>query len=104
MKDHNGVTGNGGETVKLDEILGHRPASVPFTLLHTGSSSAVTAEAYNSDAEGGETGGINDGKKFKCGNQYYCIIHDLDLLMRTDGSDIQVPLSVDSTLLPPECA
>jgi len=68
VKDHNGVTGNGRKTVKfynkLDEILGHRPASVPFALLDAGSSSSVAAEAYNSDAEEGETGGTNDGKKY----------------------------------------
>ena len=33
VKDHNGVTGNGRKTFKfydkLDEILGHRPSSVP---------------------------------------------------------------------------
>ena len=39
IKDHNGVTGNGRKTFKffqqLDEILGHRPASVPEVLLDT---------------------------------------------------------------------
>lgn len=40
VKDHDGVTGNGWKTVKfynkLDEILGHRTASVPFALLQVG--------------------------------------------------------------------
>jgi len=31
--------------------------------MDAGSSSSVAAEAYNSDAEEGETGGINNGKK-----------------------------------------
>ena len=39
IKDHNDVTGNGRKTFKffhqLDEILGHRPASVPEVLLDT---------------------------------------------------------------------
>ena len=44
VKDHNGETGKGGKHVfcrELDDILGHRPASVPTALLDTGSSSTV---------------------------------------------------------------
>ena len=38
-KDHNGITGNGRKTFKfynhLDQILGHRPASVPSIVVDT---------------------------------------------------------------------
>ena len=40
VKDHNGETGHGRKTCRfykeLDRILGHRPASVPASLLDTG--------------------------------------------------------------------
>ena len=40
MKDNNGETGRGRKTCRfyreLDNILGHRPASVPAALLDTG--------------------------------------------------------------------
>jgi hypothetical protein len=46
VKDHNGETGKGRKTCKfyeeLDDILGHRPASVPSVLLDTGTSSNST--------------------------------------------------------------
>ena len=67
VKDHNGATGNGRKTFKLfkklDEILGHRPASVPSVLVDAGSSTSSTAlaESQDSDAEEGETGN-GDGK------------------------------------------
>ena len=39
VKDNNGETGRGRKTCsELDSILGHRPASVPTTLLDTGNS------------------------------------------------------------------
>ena len=51
VKDHNGETGRGRKTCKffdeLDEILGHRPASVPTTLLDTGTSNPVESEEEN---------------------------------------------------------
>lgn len=59
MKDHNGVTGNGRKTFKfydkLDEILGHRPASAPNFLVDTGHGTA-NAQSQESDAEGGTDG------------------------------------------------
>ena len=57
MKDHNGVTGNGRKTFKifkkLDEILGHCPASAPAVLLDAGSSNLSTTkeDAEESDSE-----------------------------------------------------
>ena len=57
VKDHNGVTGNGRKTFKffkkLDEILGHRPASAPAVLLDAGSSNLSTTkeDAEESDSE-----------------------------------------------------
>ena len=57
VKDYNGVTGNVRKSFKfyqkLDEILGHRPASSPAVLLDTGSSTLTTteADAEESDSE-----------------------------------------------------
>ena len=55
VKDNNGETGRGRKTCKfyreLDAILGHRPASVPTSLLDTGNSSTLeesTEEAATS--------------------------------------------------------
>ena len=52
MRNHNGVTGNGRKTFKffkkLNEIIGHHPASAPAVLLDAGSSSLSTTKA---DAE-----------------------------------------------------
>ena len=62
IKDHNGVTGNGRKTFKfynkLDEILGHRPASAPAFLVDTGSptNGTTTAQLQESDAEGERDG------------------------------------------------
>ena len=46
VKDHNGETGRGRITCKfykeLDNILGHRPASVPTILLDAGTAQAIT--------------------------------------------------------------
>ena len=55
IKDHNGETGRGRKTCKfykeLDRILGHRPASVPASLLDTGDSSSTLAESQESEEE-----------------------------------------------------
>ena len=63
VKDHNGVTGNGRKSfkfyTKLDEILGHRPASAPTALVDTGSPSFSTPLAEETDVEEGETEGKN---------------------------------------------
>ena len=55
-KDHNGQTGRGRKVCKfyreLDNILGHRPASVPAVLLDTGttnSSSSSSTENLQGD-------------------------------------------------------
>ena len=56
------MTGNGRKTFKfynkLDEILGHRPASAPTFLVDTGSPShgTTTAQLQDSDTEGGTDG------------------------------------------------
>ena len=53
VKDHNGETGKGRKTClfyrELDEILGHRPASVPTALLDTGSTSTVLESQESSE-------------------------------------------------------
>ena len=55
IKDHNGETGRGRKTCKfykeLDRILGHRPASVPSSLLDTGDSSSTLVESQDSEEE-----------------------------------------------------
>ena len=55
IKDHNGETGRGRKSCKffkeLDRILGHRPASVPSSLLDTGESSSTHAESEESEEE-----------------------------------------------------
>lgn len=55
VKDHNGVTGNGRKTFKfykkLDEILGHCPASTPPVLLDAGSSSLNRTEADTEESD-----------------------------------------------------
>ena len=63
VKDHNGVTGNGRKSFKfyqkLDEILGHRPASAPAVVLDAGSSTlpATEADTEEGDSEEGEMHG-----------------------------------------------
>ena len=55
VKDHNGETGRGRKTCKfykeLDRILGHRPASVPASLLDTGDSSIHLPASQESEEE-----------------------------------------------------
>ena len=64
-KDHNGQTGRGRKVCKfyreLDDILGHRPASMPAVLLDTGNTSSSTPEAPTAESEEIET----NGKKTK---------------------------------------
>ena len=65
VKDNNGETGRGRKTCKfyreLDSILGHRPASVPASLLDTGNGNASSNSA---DEEGtGLTGEANANGK-----------------------------------------
>ena len=61
IKDHNGQTGRGRKTCKyykeLDNILGHRPASVPAVVLDTGttSNSSSTTKDASTRAEGEES-------------------------------------------------
>ena len=63
-KDHNGVTGNRRKSFKfyqkLDEILGHHPASAPAVVLDAGSSTLTTTEA---DTEGDSEEGEMHGKE-----------------------------------------
>ena len=103
MKDHNGVTGNGRKTCKfydkLDEILGHRPSSVPSVLLDAGSSSATTVESQASTTEEGETG--NRDGNFKT-NITVLVVTLISI--HTDTNDVQVLSSVDSALVPSEAA
>ena len=60
VKDHNGETGQSRKSCKhykeLDEILEHRPASVPAVLLDTGCTSQSSNLSQDS-AEEGETSG-----------------------------------------------
>ena len=55
VKDHNSFTGRGRKTCKfyneLDEIIGHRPASVPTVLLDSGSSQQATEESEDISGE-----------------------------------------------------
>ena len=56
VKDNNGETGRGRKTCKfyseLDSILGHRPASVPTTLLDTGNSTTGSStDSQHSEPE-----------------------------------------------------
>ena len=50
-KDHNGQTGRGRKVCKfyrkLDNILGHRPASVPAVLLDTGTNNSSSGSTEN---------------------------------------------------------
>ena len=50
-KDHNGQTGRGRKVCKfyreLDNILGHRPASVPAVLLDTGTTNSSSSSTEN---------------------------------------------------------
>ncbi len=59
VKDHNSETGKGRKTCiyfkELDNILGHRPASAPTTLLDTGAGSSTAADSQ--DSEERETNG-----------------------------------------------
>ena len=61
VKDHNGETGRGRKTCKyykeLDEILGHRPASVPAVLLDTGTTSQTPSSQNEDSAAEGEANG-----------------------------------------------
>jgi len=66
VKDHNGETGRGRKTCKfykeLDNILGHRPASVPTALLDTaaGSSSTMTESQLSEPEESENLNGKNN--------------------------------------------
>ena len=100
VKDHNGVTGNGRKSfkffAKLDEILGHRPASAPTVLVDTGSPSIGTATTHieESDTEDGET----EGKHTII---YIVVLFHLRLF-NTDienESNVQVLSSVDGAAL-----
>ena len=61
IKDHNGETGRGRKTCKfykeLDEILGHRPASIPPVVLDSGTTSNTTTTLDSAEEE--ETNGNN---------------------------------------------
>ena len=61
VKDNNGGTGRGRKSCKfyleLDEILGHRPASVPSVLLDTGESTSTLPES-EAESEGEEGNAI----------------------------------------------
>ena len=61
IKDHNGETGRGRKTCKffieLDDILGHRPASVPAVLLDTGNTSQNTSSPTQESVAEGEANG-----------------------------------------------
>ena len=50
-KDHNGQTGRGRKVCKfyreLDNIIGHRPASVPAVLLDTGTTNSSSSSTEN---------------------------------------------------------
>ena len=55
IKDHNGETGRGRKTCKfykeLDEILGHRPASIPPVVLDSGTTSITTTTLDSAEEE-----------------------------------------------------
>ena len=55
IKDHNGETGRGRKTCKfykeLDEILGHRPASIPPVVLDSGIISNTTTTLDSAEEE-----------------------------------------------------
>ena len=55
MKDHNGETGRGRVSCKfyteLDNILGHRPASVPNILLDAGTGSSTEFQQIDDEPE-----------------------------------------------------
>ena len=62
VKDHNGETGQGRKSCKhykeLDEILGHRPGSVPAVLLDTGCTSQSSNLSQDSTEEGETNGNV----------------------------------------------
>ena len=72
IKDHNGETGRGRKTRKfyteLDRILGHRPASVPSSLLDTGDSSSTLVESQESEEI--------DGKSISSMSKEYIPLYD----------------------------
>ena len=76
-KDHNGQTGRGRKVCKfyreLDDILGHRPASVPAVLLDTGTTSSSTTEAPTAESEEIET----NGKKQKQNENMLCSVKQI---------------------------
>lgn len=55
VKDNNGKTGRGRQSCKfydkLDQILGHKPASMPSTLLDTGQSFSIHPETEESEQD-----------------------------------------------------
>ena len=98
VKDHNNETGRGRKTCKyfdeLDEILGHRPASVPTILLDTGSSSqdADLGSAIDEKPNGNTTAKIS--------NRTITYV----LTLSTDGEDVEATSPVDSALIPQSLA
>ena len=71
VKDHNGETGRGRIMCKfykeLDNILGHRPASVPTILLDAGTGiTGSSTESQQSESEPEETEPDLNGKVMVC--------------------------------------
>lgn len=63
VKDHNNKTGNGRKMCKfyseLDSILGHRPASLPVTLLDSGKPSSQEPDAGQTLSQTGSEDEVN---------------------------------------------
>ena len=108
VKDNNTQTGRGRKTCKnykeLDNILGHRPASVPAVLLDTGtttnSSSAVLEDPLSDGAEEREelvTNGKNKLTTLHTG--YHLHVLSYIACSSIDGDDVHANSPLDSALI-----
>ena len=99
IKDHNGQTGRGRKSCKyykeLDNILGHRPASVPAVLLDTGTigtSSSAIEDPQGDSAEEREELETNGSITL-----IHCIsVQSYIPCLSTVGDDVQATAPLDS--------
>lgn len=87
VKDNNGETGRTCKFYReLNQVLGHRPASVPVSLLDTGTSCSGTPEVRTAEAN--------------TNSKYLSVLAMMFNDIFTEGDDIQPQASVDSALIP----
>ena len=104
VKDNNGQTGRERKTCKfykeLDDILGHRPASVPAVLLDTGTTTNSNNGVESDSAEEREEL-VTNGIDVQC--HYLQVLSYIKIVSSsTDGDDVHANSPLDSALISQE--